>query len=176
RQRFRFNFPFRECHSPSFRLQQKQRSGPAPCRVPKLPARQPGPPNKERSLMRQLLCAFLTLVVLVPAAARAEDKEKNVSVLGYKMKTIDGKEVELSKYKGKVVMFVNVASKCGLTPQYDQLQALHDKYSKKGLVIVGVPANEFGKQEPGTESEIKKFCADKYNVKFVMLSKQVGKG
>src|SRR5262249_24841379 len=98
------------------------------------------------------------------------------AALNFKMKDIDGKELNLSKFQGKVVMFVNVASKCGLTPQYEQLQELHDKYGKKGLVIIGVPANEFNAQEPGTNAEIKKFCADKYNVKFVMLSKVVVKG
>jgi glutathione peroxidase len=97
-------------------------------------------------------------------------------VLNFKMKGIDGKEVDLSKYQGKVVMFVNVASKCGLTPQYKALQEVYDKYSKDGLVIVGVPANEFGKQEPGTDLEISKFCTDKYNVTFPMLSKVVVKG
>src|SRR5438552_1508397 len=105
--------------------------------------------------MRQLLCGLLALVVLVPGIARAEDKkEKKVSVLGYKMKTIDGKDVELSKYKGKVVLLVNVASKCGLTPQYKTLQAMHDQYAKDGLAIVGIPANEFGAQEPGSNEEI----------------------
>jgi glutathione peroxidase len=127
--------------------------------------------------MRSLLCGLASLVVLVPGVARAEaKKEKDVSVLSYKMKTIDGKDVELSKYKGKVVLFVNVASKCGLTPQYKGLEALHEKYGKDGLAIVGVPANEFGSQEPGTNDEIAKFCSTKYNVKFDMLSKVVVKG
>jgi glutathione peroxidase len=92
------------------------------------------------------------------------------------MKGIDGKEVDLSKYQGKVVMFVNVASECGLTPQYKALQAVYSKYSRDGLVIVGVPANEFGKQEPGTDAEIAKFCSTKYKVTFPMLSKVVVKG
>ncbi|HEY1188395.1 MAG TPA: glutathione peroxidase [Gemmata sp.] len=92
------------------------------------------------------------------------------------MKDIDGKEVELSKYKGKVVLFVNVASECGLTPQYTALQALYEKYEKEGFVLIGVPANEFGAQEPGSNAEIKKFCSTKYKVTFPMLEKVVVKG
>jgi glutathione peroxidase len=120
-----------------------------------------------------------TLVLAAASFARAEEKkaEKKVpAVLNFTMKSLDGKDVELSKYQGKVVLFVNVASKCGYTPQYQGLQALHDKYAKEGLVIVGVPANDFGKQEPGTNADIAKFCEDKYNVKFDMLAKDVVKG
>lgn len=93
------------------------------------------------------------------------------SVHEFKLKSIDGEEVALSEYKGKVLMIVNVASECGLTPQYEQLQALHDKYHEKGLVVIGVPCNQFGGQEPGTELEIKKFCSDNYKVTFPMMSK-----
>ncbi len=122
----------------------------------------------------------IAVLAFVAAPALADDKEKGdkkvAPALNFKMKDIDGKDVELSKLQGKVVMFVNVASKCGLTPQYEALQQLHDKYAKDGLVIVGVPANEFGKQEPGTDAEIKAFCADNYSVKFTMLSKVVVKG
>ena len=93
------------------------------------------------------------------------------SIHEFKMKDIEGKEVELSEYKGKVLLVVNVASECGATPQYEQLQALQDKYSEKGLVVVGVPCNQFGGQEPGTEKDIQKFCTDKYKVTFPMMSK-----
>jgi len=93
------------------------------------------------------------------------------SVHEFKMKSIDGKEVELSEYKGKVLLIVNVASQCGLTPQYEQLQALHEKYKDKGVVVIGVPCNQFGAQEPGTEAEIKQFCDSKYKVTFPMMSK-----
>ena len=93
------------------------------------------------------------------------------SVHEFKMKDIDGKVVALSDYKGKVLLIVNVASECGLTPQYEQLQALHDKYHEKGLVVVGIPCNQFGGQEPGTEKDIKKFCSDNYKVSFPMMSK-----
>ena len=97
--------------------------------------------------------------------------------LDFKMKDIDGKEVDLAKTcKGKVVLVVNVASKCGLTPQYDELQKLYDTYKERGLVILGFPANEFGAQEPGTNAEIKEFCTTKYKVTFPMFSKIVVKG
>ena len=98
------------------------------------------------------------------------------SPLEFKLKDIDGKDVDLSKYKGKVVLMVNVASKCGLTPQYEQLQALHDKYAEKGLAILGFPANNFGKQEPGTNKAIKRFCTSKYDVEFDMFAKVSVKG
>ncbi|HWB08463.1 MAG TPA: glutathione peroxidase [Pirellulales bacterium] len=92
------------------------------------------------------------------------------------MKSLGGKEVDLSKYKGKVVLMVNVASKCGLTPQYEGLEELHEKYADQGLAILGFPANEFGKQEPGTDVEISEFCQENYGVKFDMFSKVVVKG
>ena len=99
-------------------------------------------------------------------------EEQPASALKFKMKAIDGKEVDLAKkYDGKVVLLVNVASKCGLTPQYEELEALHEKYASKGLAVVGVPCNQFGKQEPGTNEEIVEFCKSTYNVKFDLLSK-----
>lgn len=124
--------------------------------------------------MKQLVAVALVLSVGTIMADAAE--KKMPAALNFKMKDIDGKEVDLSKYHGKVVLFVNVASECGLTPQYTALQALHDKYAEKGLVIIGVPANEFGAQEPGTDAQIKEFCTSKYSVKFPMLSKVVVKG
>ena len=88
------------------------------------------------------------------------------------MKTLDGEEVDLAeKYAGKVVLLVNVASKCGLTPQYEQLQALHEEYADDGLAIVGVPSNQFGGQEPGTAEEIADFCEANYGVEFDLLEK-----
>ena len=98
------------------------------------------------------------------------------SVHDFSMKSIDGKQTSLADYKGKVVLFVNVASQCGYTPQYSGLQSLYEKYEGKGLVIVGVPANDFGSQEPGSDAEIKTFCSRNYNVTFPMLSKVVVKG
>lgn len=92
------------------------------------------------------------------------------------MKGIDGKSVKLADYKGKVVLFVNVASKCGYTPQYAGLESLYKKYKDQGFVIVGVPANNFGGQEPGSDAEIAQFCSRTYNVTFPMLSKVSVKG
>lgn len=109
-------------------------------------------------------------------AAAALAASEGVSVLNHKMKDIDGKEVDLAKYKGKVLLIVNVASKCGLTPQYEQLEALHEQYSGKGLAILGFPANNFGAQEPGSNEQIKEFCTSKYNVKFDIFSKISVKG
>jgi glutathione peroxidase len=93
------------------------------------------------------------------------------SIYDFTMKSIDGEQVSLKSYHGKVVLLVNVASKCGFTPQYAGLEAVYEKYKDRGLVIVGVPANNFMQQEPGTNEEIKKFCSNKYNVTFPMMAK-----
>ena len=122
----------------------------------------------------KLICAFALATILAGAASIsiAEENQK-AGPLASKLKDIDGEEYDLSKLKGKVVLFVNVASECGYTPQYDGLQELYSKYEKEGLVVVGVPSNEFGKQEPGTDAEIKKFCSSKFKVTFPMMSKVV---
>ncbi len=96
---------------------------------------------------------------------------KEKSMYEFTMKDIDGKEVKLDQYKGKTVLVVNTASKCGLTPQYEALQAVFDKYKDKNFVILGFPANNFMGQEPGTETEIKEFCSLKYKVTFPMFAK-----
>ncbi len=87
------------------------------------------------------------------------------------VKTIDGTETNLGEYKDKVLLVVNVASKCGLTPQYEGLQKLYDEYKDKGFEVLGFPSNDFMGQEPGTEEEIKDFCATNYDVKFPLFSK-----
>lgn len=97
--------------------------------------------------------------------------------LQFKVKNIDGEEVDLSTYKGKTVLIVNVASKCGLTPQYKGLEELYEKYQDRGFVILGFPSNDFLWQEPGSEQEIKQFCELNYKVKFPLFSKvRVKKG
>ena len=98
------------------------------------------------------------------------------SVHEFTMNSLTGKPVPLSEYKGKVVLVVNVASKCGYTPQYEGLEALYKKYKDKGLVVLGFPANNFGAQEPGTNEEIGSFCKSKYGVTFPMFSKISVKG
>ncbi|KAA6326396.1 Hydroperoxy fatty acid reductase gpx1 [termite gut metagenome] len=100
--------------------------------------------------------------------------EKNFH--SFTVKAIDGKEVNLSAFEGKKVLVVNVASKCGLTPQYEKLQALYEQYKDKDFVIIGFPANNFGAQEPGTNEEILTFCTSTYNVTFPMMSKISVKG
>ncbi|MFN3926976.1 MAG: glutathione peroxidase [Pseudanabaenaceae cyanobacterium] len=94
----------------------------------------------------------------------------------FNAKTIDGQPVSLSQYKGKVCLVVNVASRCGYTPQYKGLEALYQQYKDRGFVILGFPSNDFGAQEPGTEAEIKHFCSTRYNVTFDMFSKVPVKG
>lgn len=121
---------------------------------------------------------FTSLVIAasVCVSSFVQGAEKVPDVLNFKMNSLDGKPVELSKYAGKVVLIVNVASECGLTPQYDGLQALHRKYADQGLAVVGVPANEFGAQEPGSNSAIATFCKTNYGVEFDMLAKVVVDG
>ena len=87
------------------------------------------------------------------------------------VKDIDGKDASLGAYKGKVILIVNVASKCGLTPQYKALEAVHEKYKDKGFAVLGFPCNQFGGQEPGTNEEIKQFCSSKYSVTFPLYDK-----
>lgn len=89
---------------------------------------------------------------------------------------IDGKDINLGKYKGKVLLFVNTASKCGYTPQYKGLQAIYNKYKERGFVVLGFPSNDFGGQEPGTEKEIKEFCTFRYKVTFPIFAKITIKG
>lgn len=106
-----------------------------------------------------------------PATPTVED-----SMYEFTMKDIDGKDVKLDTYKGKVVMIVNTASRCGNTPQYEGLQKIYDKYKDKGFVVLGFPANNFMGQEPGSDEEIKEFCTLNYNVTFPMFSKISVKG
>src|SRR5262249_19715990 len=134
----------------------------------------PFPRSTRIRSMKALYVAAAAALLGFVAVSQAEDKK--VSPLSYTMKDIDGKDYDLSKLKGKVVLFVNVASKCGYTKQYTGMQELYEKYEKDGFVLVGVPSNDFGMQEKGTDAEIKEFCSSKYKVTFPMLSKVVVKG
>jgi len=98
------------------------------------------------------------------------------SIYDFTLPSIDGKPTALSSFKGKVILMVNVASKCGYTPQYTALEALYEKYKDRGFVILGFPANNFGGQEPGTNEEIKTFCSTKYDVTFPLYAKVSVKG
>jgi glutathione peroxidase len=119
--------------------------------------------------MLAVAVAATGLLFTTSTAVAADDAQE--TALKFKMKKLDGKEFDLAKYKGKVVLMVNVASECGLTPQYEQLQALHKKFGDKGLAVVAFPCNQFGGQEPGTAAEIREFCTDNYGVTFDMFAK-----
>jgi len=127
--------------------------------------------NRMNAMCTALAMTALACVFAPAFVAAEEAKKEGAEVLQGKMKDIDGNEVDLAKYKGKVVMIVNVASKCGYTKQYKPLQEIHDKYKDKGFVVLGFPANDFMSQEPGDEAAIKEFCSSKYNVTFDMFSK-----
>ena len=117
--------------------------------------------------MKALIC-----LLFCAAAVMAADK----TVYDFTLNSIDGQPAPLAAYKGKIVLLVNVASRCGFTPQYTALESIYEKYKSGGFVIVGIPANNFGAQEPGTNAEIKKFCSTKYNVSFPLYSKVSVKG
>ena len=117
--------------------------------------------------MKLLLC-----MLFCAAAVMAADK----TVYDFTLNSIDGQPAPLAAYKGKVVLLVNVASKCGYTPQYSALESAYEKYKDRGLVIVGIPANNFGAQEPGSNQEIKTFCSSKFHVTFPMMAKVSVKG
>ena len=102
--------------------------------------------------------------------------ENSKTFYDFKINSINGEELNLSSFKGKTLLLVNVASKCGFTKQYDDLQKLYEDYREKGLVVVGIPSNQFGDQEPGTETEIKNFCETNFNITFPITSKYDVKG
>lgn len=144
--------------------------------------------------MKSSLLTVLALILTISLTLLAEDQKQDApakenpakeapaketpvpAVLNFTMKSLAGEDVDLAKYQGKVILFVNTASKCGNTPQYAQLEALHEKYADKGLAILGFPSNNFGGQEPGTDKEIGEFCKQNYGVKFDMFAKVDVKG
>lgn len=113
--------------------------------------------------MKMLLFVLLTYFFSTATAG--------TSVYDFKLKTIDGTEKSLAAYKGKVLLIVNVASECGYTPQYSDLEKLHETYRAQGLEVLGFPCNDFGGQEPGSDKDIKAFCTSQFGVKFDMFSK-----
>jgi glutathione peroxidase len=124
---------------------------------------------KEAIVMRKCLGIFLSLgLFLGSVQARANEPK---TVYGFTTQTLDGKPVQLSKYKGKVLLIVNVASKCGFTPQYKGLEALYEKYKDQGFVILGFPCNQFAHQEPGDAKTIESFCSLNYGVTFPLFNK-----
>jgi len=137
-----------------------------------------------RRLLLLIACIGLVLGLgrLVTDHAVADDTKQESkpmdvpAALDFKVKSIAGEDVHLSEYHGDVVLIVNVASKCGLTPQYKQLQKLHEDYADKGLSILGFPANNFAGQEPGSNEDIETFCEENYGVEFDMFAKISVKG
>jgi len=123
-----------------------------------------------RIIMKTVTVFMLTSAVSISSVAEP------ASIYDFTMKSIEGKDIPLKDFSGKVVMIVNVASKCGLTPQYDDLQKLYETYGDKGFVILGFPANNFAGQEPGTNEEIRQFCRINYGVTFPMFGKISVKG
>ncbi len=117
--------------------------------------------------MKKIVILLLAVVLILPAMAQ----KSSAQFYKFKSKSIDGKEISMKAYEGKVVLIVNTASKCGFTPQYEGLEKLYKQYKDKGLVILGFPCNQFGGQEPGSAEEISKFCSLKYGVTFPMFQK-----
>jgi glutathione peroxidase len=120
--------------------------------------------------MKKIFFAGLFMMLVVGAMAQ------NKTLYDFKATSLDGQPFDLTSLKGKKVLVVNTASKCGFTPQYKLLQELYDKYKDQNFVIIGFPANNFAQQEPGTNSEIKEFCTKNYGVTFPMMSKISVKG
>jgi glutathione peroxidase len=124
------------------------------------------------SLLLLMLCSLPS----VSCTAQSGQSGSGQTIYAFSVQTIDGAEKSLAEYRGSVVLIVNVASKCGFTPQYKELQELYDKYKNRGFVVLGFPCNQFGAQEPGTNNEIKKFCTINYGVIFPMFDKIDVKG
>ena len=120
----------------------------------------------------------LTIIIFFMSIINFKNSSANYekNIFDFIVKGINGKEIDLSKYKGKTIMIVNVASKCGFTKQYKDLQELWKRYKSKGLVVIGFPSNQFGAQEPGNDKDIKNFCEVNYNINFPMVSKTEVKG
>jgi glutathione peroxidase len=123
--------------------------------------------------MRPIILAAMVLAQLLAPATRADDPG---DAYGFSFTMIDGKPLPLSTFRGKAVLLVNTASQCGFTPQYTELEQVWTRYRDRGLVVLGVPSNDFGGQEPGNEAEIRKFCQANYNVDFPLTAKNVVTG
>jgi len=116
------------------------------------------------------------LIIIMFSFLKTSMSDNSKTFYDFKINSINGEELNLSIFKDKTILLVNVASKCGFTKQYDDLQKLYDNFKGKGLVVIGIPSNQFGGQEPGTEAEIKNFCETNFNINFPMTSKYEVKG
>ena len=125
-----------------------------------------------------MLKKFKLLLLIIMISFLGSSVSANYKKLAYdfKFNDLDGSALSLSEYKGKVIVVINVASQCGFTNQYEDMQKIWEKYQDKGIVMLGVPSNDFGKQEPGSNSEIKKFCESKFDISFPMTEKVSVKG
>lgn len=132
------------------------------------------PHHPERSPMNARIALFMSALTIAAGACMAASPAG--SIFDFTMTSIDGKDVPLAGYRGKVLLIVNVASRCGFTPQYKGLEALYGKYREQGFEVLGFPANDFGAQEPGTDEEIMSFCERTYGVTFPMFSKIAVRG
>lgn len=138
--------------------------------------------------MRTILVSAALVLALAPACSRssgapprppnspAENGKEGPVVIDHVLERLDGGKAELANYRGKVMLLVNVASECGYTPQYEELEELYRRYKERGLVVIGLPSNDFGGQEPGTSEEIRTFCDTKYGITFPMMAKLHAKG
>ena len=129
-----------------------------------------------RKLCNTKMILSVFILIFIFSLSMVADSEKSSSIYDFIVRDIDGKDVKLSEYQGKVLLIVNVASKCGNTPQYEGLQKIYEEYKEMGLLVLGFPANNFGNQEPGSDQEIKEFCTLNYGVTFPMFSKISVKG
>lgn len=128
-------------------------------------------------MLRPFMLAAAAVVALAAPVAQAQAAEAQPAVAyGFSFTGIEGTPLSMEQFRGKVVLVVNTASQCGFTPQYDGLEKLYSDYKAKGFVILGVPSNDFGGQEPGSNAEIKKFCTVNFNIDFPMTTKVVVKG
>jgi len=132
--------------------------------------------------MKQLIALITILSIIISCnkpkkmANQINTPNQAQNIYRFKLKTLDGNDFDFATLRGTKIMLVNTASKCGLTPQYKDLQALYEKYNDKDFTIIGFPANNFGAQEPGTNTEIKSFCSINYGVTFPMMAKISVKG
>jgi glutathione peroxidase len=125
-------------------------------------------------MLNKKIIIYVIIIMFTFLNKTMPDNSKNF--FDFKINSINGEELDLSTFNGKAILLVNVASKCGFTKQYDDLQKLYENFKDKGLIVLGVPTNQFGGQEPGTESEIKNFCETNFNITFPMTSKYDVKG
>ena len=119
---------------------------------------------------------IIILIFMISIFGKSADAKYEKLAYEFKFNDLDGSELSLNEYKGKVIVVINVASKCGFTKQYEDMQNIWEKYEEKGLVMIGVPSNDFGQQEPGSSEEIKNFCEAKFGISFPMTEKVSVKG